>query len=171
MVNLMKKYTWNNLKGQRKMAGKTGYVSSTRACTAYAKPVTSGPRNSMIASQRTDSHSVPLNTVFTPAQTRPAVILAVHVDNMPITASSPKAMASAKNALRKYFEIVDLGPVKWSLGICIECDRNTCTISLSQTAYIDTIDACFKLEDAFKVKIPMNTDALLSKQLAQPQTK
>jgi len=49
-------------------------------------------------------------------------IIAVNVDNMPVTASSPSAMSSTKAALKKYFDIVDLGPVKWLLGICIEHD-------------------------------------------------
>ena len=47
-------------------------------------------------------------------------IIAIHVDDMLVTASSPSAMTSAKATLQKYFEIVDLGLVKWLLGICIE---------------------------------------------------
>jgi len=47
-------------------------------------------------------------------------ILAVHVDDMPVTASSSAAMASAKATLCKYLIIVDLGPVKWLLGNCVE---------------------------------------------------
>jgi len=35
-------------------------------------------------------------------------IIAVHVDDMPVTASSPLEMAGAKATLQKYFEIVDL---------------------------------------------------------------
>ena len=49
-------------------------------------------------------------------------IIAVHMDDMPVMVSSPSAMSSAKAALNKYIDIVDLGPVKWLLGICIEHD-------------------------------------------------
>ena len=38
-------------------------------------------------------------------------IIAVNVDNMPVTASSPSAMSGTKVVLKKYFDIVDLGPV------------------------------------------------------------
>jgi len=85
---------------------------------------------------------------------------------MPVTASSPSAMTSAKATLQKYFEIVDPGLVKWLLGIWIECDHPTQTIALSQTAYIDSIIAQFKLEDRFKVKTPMDTNVILSKNLS-----
>jgi len=78
-------------------------------------------------------------------------IIAVHVDDMPVTASSPSAMIAAKAMLQKDFEIVDLGPVKWLLGICIEHNHHNCTITLSQMAYIESIITWFKLEDAFKV--------------------
>jgi len=91
-------------------------------------------------------------------------IIAVHVDDMPVTASSPLEMAGAKATLQNYFEIVDLGQVKWLLGICIECNHSNHTISLSQAAYIDAIIAHFKLEDGFKLKTPMDTNVVLSKQ-------
>jgi len=85
---------------------------------------------------------------------------------MPVTASSPSAMTSAKATLQKYFEIVDLRLVKWLLGICIEHNCPNRTIALSQTAYIDSVVARFKLEDRFKVKTPMDTNVILSKRLS-----
>ena len=62
---------------------------------------------------------------------------------------------------------MDLGPVKWLLGICIDHHRPSHTITLSQTTYIDTVVACFNLvvETAFNVKTPMDTNVHLTKQL------
>jgi len=67
------------------------------------------------------------------------------VDDMPLAMSPQEAMVSAKASLQKYFEIVDLRPVKWLLGICIKCDRKIHTITLSQTAYINTLVTHFTL--------------------------
>jgi len=58
-------------------------------------------------------------------------------------ASSPLEMVGEKDTLWKYFDIIDLVPVKWLLGICIEQDRPNHTISLSQMAYIDSVVARF----------------------------
>ena len=51
----------------------------------------------------------------------------------------------------------------WLLGICIEQDQPKHMITLSQMAYIDSVVAWFKLEDAFKVKMPMDTSVILPK--------
>ena len=80
------------------------------------------------------------------------VTIAVHVDDMPVTASSPSVMIIAKAMLQKYFKIIDLRPVKWLLGICIEHDCANWMITLSQMAHINSIVTQFKLEDGFKVK-------------------
>jgi len=87
-------------------------------------------------------------------------ILAVHMDDMPITV----AMLGAKASLQKYFKIVDIRPVKWLLGICINWNRTEHSITLSQTAYINSIITHFHLEDAFIVKMPMDTNVHLTKQ-------
>jgi len=75
-------------------------------------------------------------------------------------------MIGTKSTLQKYFKIVDLGPVKWLLGICVKHDHPNCMIALFQTACITYIVAQFKLEDGFKVKTPMDMNVILSKQLS-----
>src|SRR6266481_7344768 len=78
------------------------------------------------------------HSIYTRKDKAGTAIIAIHIDDMPITASLPTAMTNTKESLHKYFEIVDLGPVKWLLDICVERNRRTCTITLSQTAYINT---------------------------------
>jgi|SRR5882724_3342379 len=59
-------------------------------------------------------------SIFTHMNELGTAILAIHVDDMPVTVSTPTVMANTKTALQKYFDIMDLRPVKWLLGIFIE---------------------------------------------------
>ena len=102
------------------------------------------------------------HSIYTRTDETGTVILAIHMDDIPITASSPAAMIGAKTSLGKYFEIVDLRPVKWLLGICIDWNRTEHTITLSQMAYINSVVMCFHLEDVFKVKTLMDTSVHLT---------
>ena len=102
------------------------------------------------------------HSIYTWTDETGTVILAIHMDDMPITMSSPVAIIGAKMSLRKYFEIVDLRPVKWLLGICIDQNRTECAITISQTAYINSVVTHFHLEDAFKVKTLMDTSVHLT---------
>ena len=66
-------------------------------------------------------------------------IVAIHVDDMCTTASNMAEMAKLKEQLGKFFSLVDLGKLKWLLGIAITQDHCMCTISLCQGAYIESI--------------------------------
>ena len=66
-------------------------------------------------------------------------IVAIHVDDMCMAASNMAEMAELKEQLGKFFSLVDLGELKWLLGISITRDRCACTISLCQGAYIESI--------------------------------
>ena len=65
------------------------------------------------------------------------VIFGVHVDDIYSIADPPKENACFKAELHSKWEISDLGDIKFTLGIAIERDRNSCSISLNQTAFID----------------------------------
>ena len=68
-----------------------------------------------------------------------ASIIAVHIDDMAAAASDKVEMARLKEELRKLFSLVDLGELKWLLGITVTQDCNACTIYLYQAAYIKSI--------------------------------
>jgi hypothetical protein len=91
--------------------------------------------------------------------------MGVHVDDCLATANSLEVMKDVKDCMRKHFEIADLGPVKWILGISVERKRKEKTISLGQTAYVDAVVKCIGLEDTFKVNSPMDSNVKLSKNL------
>jgi hypothetical protein len=101
--------------------------------------------------------------VFTAQVGTDLLILAVHVDDCILTGSSASLIEEYKGKLNNEYALTDLGPVHWLLGIKVTRDREERTISLSQSAYIDTILARFSLSDAKPVSSPMLPGASFSK--------
>ena len=91
------------------------------------------------------------------------LILAVHVDDCILTGSSSELITQYKEKLNACYALTDLGPVHWLLGIKVTRNRATCTISLSQTSFIDTILSQFSMMDAKPYGSPMIPGAIYSK--------
>ena len=89
------------------------------------------------------------------------VIFSIHVDDIFAAASSPAEMEAFKALLQTKWEIADLGPAKFALGIAIARDRPSRTVSLSQTAYINRLISRFDVGDARTVDTPMVADLQL----------
>jgi Reverse transcriptase (RNA-dependent DNA polymerase) len=66
-------------------------------------------------------------------------MIAVHTNDMAVTASTILERDSILCDLQSMFDITDLGDIRWMFGIEIFQDRDNRTISMSQTAYIDRI--------------------------------
>jgi len=81
------------------------------------------------------------------------VIFCVHVDDIFSIANPPEENARFRDELKSKWDISDLGPAKFGLGIAIE--RGVNTISLSQTAFIDRVTDRFGQTDAHPVDTPM----------------
>ena len=75
------------------------------------------------------------------------------VDDITIAGNSPKAVKRFKEELGSRYGIKDMGNLRWLLGIGIERDRKNRRISFSQTAYIQKIIECFKMDDAKPLSI------------------
>jgi hypothetical protein len=75
---------------------------------------------------------------------------------------SERDMAKLKEELGSSFELIDLRPIQWLLGIKVECNRNTCTLALSQTVYIKKMLARVHLNDTHPMSIPLNPGAPLT---------
>jgi len=82
-------------------------------------------------------------------------IFALHVDDIIVTSSSVDETNRFKAELWSQWEISDLGPAKFALGIAITRDSPTQSISISQTAFIDRILERFNQTDAHPVDVPM----------------
>jgi hypothetical protein len=65
------------------------------------------------------------------------IIFAVHVDNIISASSSPTENARFKDELRRHWEISDLGPAKYALGIAITHNPSDHTISICQSSFIN----------------------------------
>ena len=93
-------------------------------------------------------------------------ILTIHVDDICATASSTTEMVKLKVQLGQFFNLVDLGELKWLLGITITQNRPVHTISLCQGAYIESITKCLHLEDAHPLATLLDPHVILLKDLS-----
>ena len=93
--------------------------------------------------------------VYRRKTTTGTVIFGVHVDDIYSIAHPPEENKRFKAELRTKWEISDLGPVKYALRIAIERDRESRSIHLSQTAFIDRLVTRFNLAEANPVDSPM----------------
>jgi hypothetical protein len=84
------------------------------------------------------------------------IIFAVHVDDIISASSSPEENERFKSLLKEKWDISDLGPIKFALGIAVSRDLQNGTISISQTALIDRIIDQFNQHDAHTSSVPMS---------------
>jgi len=91
------------------------------------------------------------------------VILAIHVDDSTMTGSSVTLQNEYKARINAKFQLTDLGPISWLLGLAITRDRASRTLSLSQHSYIDTLLRRFNLEDCKPLAQPLDPHVQFSK--------
>ena len=86
-------------------------------------------------------------------------IIAAATDDFTFIADSTESTALIKKQMNEHFEIVDLSPINWLLGISVTCDLENQTISLEQEAYVEQILAHFGLDKARLAIMPMEAGA------------
>ena len=96
-------------------------------------------------------------------------VVAVHVDDCTIAASSARLVDALKAGMRRHVEVTDLGELHWMLGIEIRRDKDAGTVHLSQRAYIDSILRRYNLNDLKPLSTPMDTQIRLTSEQA-PQS-
>ena len=90
------------------------------------------------------------------------VIVPRYVDDCHLVGNAA-GVARTKASLKEHFELRDLGPTRWFLGIHITRDRKKRTLSLSQRQYcLDTLKE-FEMENCRPVSTPMVPGLRLSK--------
>ena len=87
------------------------------------------------------------------------VILAAATDDFTIIADSSESSARIKREMGNFFELVDLGPISWLLGVSVTRDIENRTIALSQETYVDQILTRFSLDKAKPMSTPMEPGA------------
>jgi len=91
------------------------------------------------------------------------LIVAAHVDDCVMTGNSGRLITVYKAKLNDKFPLTDLGPIHSLLRIEVTHDQAACTISLSQSAYVDSILSHFSLTDAKSYPTPMVPSVFYSK--------
>lgn len=101
------------------------------------------------------------HTVFVKEDGEKTVIMAVYVDDCLVTGSCTKAIHQFKLEINKKYSMTDLGMCLWLLGIKVACDTVSKTISLPQTAYINSILSHFNFNNLKPLSIPMDPNQSL----------
>ena len=87
------------------------------------------------------------------------VIIAAATDDFTFIADSIESAALVKKQMNEHFELVDLGPINWILGVSVVRDTENRTITLGQEAYVNQILSRFGLENARPAVTPMEPGA------------
>lgn len=92
--------------------------------------------------------------VYTMISSSESAYLLVYVDDLIIAGSSEALVKHIKVRLQKRFDIKDLGPISYFLGISIERDQAKQSIYLSQKSYAKSILEKFGFQDCKPVQTP-----------------
>ena len=92
-------------------------------------------------------------------------MITVH-DDMAATASNTQTLHEMVQDLQWIINIVDMGPIKWFLGIATTWNCLGCTIPISQTVYIKTILKWFHMDDSYIVSMPLDPNITLSRSMS-----
>ncbi|EKD13115.1 hypothetical protein MBM_08558 [Drepanopeziza brunnea f. sp. 'multigermtubi' MB_m1] len=96
------------------------------------------------------------------------VIIAIYVDDLLISGRDRAEVNRLKAALSKRFQMTDLGPIAYYLGMTVTRDRANRTLSLGQRAYVEKIIQDFGIEDCNTYGTPIEVS---SKVLVPPPPK
>jgi hypothetical protein len=93
-------------------------------------------------------------------------IISLYVDDITMLCKSLKVINQDKEALKRSYQMTDLGEISWILGIQITRDRDKGTIALSQEKFIEEILDRFKKSQVR----PISTPALANEHLTKLST-
>jgi transposase InsO family protein len=91
------------------------------------------------------------------------VLVALYVDDLLLLSNSLDGLSALKKDLCKRFSMADLGEAHYILGIQIDRDRATRTLSISQREYVHKVLQRFEMADCKAVTTPLATNAQLTK--------
>jgi hypothetical protein len=85
-------------------------------------------------------------------------IIAVYVDDILICSTSPEWISEFKTTLGNQFDIKDLGPCKWLLGMTIERNLTDNTLTIHQASYIRELLQRFGMADCKHAATPTSAN-------------
>jgi len=95
-------------------------------------------------------------------------IITTYVDDMGLISESLERINQDKEALRRHYEMTDLGEMGWILGIHMTHDHDKGTISLSQEKFIREVLECYGITNAHPISTPALVNECLVK-LSSPE--
>ena len=102
------------------------------------------------------------HSVFVKNDKYGSAMVTVHVDDMATTTNNTTTLQHTMKTLQTIIDLVDMGPIKWFLGMHVSRDCKAWTISLSQSAYINTVLEWCGMTDAYGVSTPLDANVILS---------
>ena len=91
------------------------------------------------------------------------VIVIIYVDDLIILASNVDTINELKSSLKREFVMSNVSELHFFLGIHLEQDRRTCTITMHQRSYIKIILKRFGMGDYKPITTPLDTKSSLAK--------
>ncbi|BES98060.1 Hydra magnipapillata [Nesidiocoris tenuis] len=91
------------------------------------------------------------------------VILGVYVDDLILATNSDNTMTKLKDSLKSKFEMKDLGPIHYCLGIEISYSQKEGELKLTQKKYINQILKRFGMENCNPISTPADVNQKLKK--------
>ena len=88
------------------------------------------------------------------------IIIALYVDDLLIASSRKTEMGSIKRMLTQLYEMEDMGEATFILGITIRRERANRSISIGQSAYINTLLKRHGMADCNSTSTPMDSAAV-----------
>ena len=92
-------------------------------------------------------------------------LLSLYVDDILLASNSPDMMKETKFCLGSKFEMKDMGPTNYVLGIRISRDKDSKLIYLDQENYLEKVLKRFKMEDCRPVSTPVFKGMILNKSM------
>ena len=90
------------------------------------------------------------------------VIIAIYVDDLLITGSDRELINKAKAALHKRFQMTDMGPLAYYLGMGVQRDRQQRMLYLSQKAYLEKVIRDHGMWESNPMTTPMDSTTRLT---------
>jgi hypothetical protein len=83
---------------------------------------------------------------------------------MVVTGNTIAAVQNFKSEISAYYDITDLGEIRWFLGFKIKRDQSARTISINRQAYITSMAQKFGVENGKDIRVPMLPGEVLTKE-------
>ena len=83
------------------------------------------------------------------------IYLVLYVDDMLLVRNDKEIIQDLKTQLSSKFDMKDLGPENYILGMEIKRDWAKRKLSLNQRKYVETILQWFNMQDSKPVKVPI----------------